>query len=124
MYSNGLQLPEAEVDFNELVSFLMDRGAVPDAKGLHMLRVSGLWTPTGTPLLVSPEGMGSVLRVADAGDSDGILSLALRWEKAWDQREEGNLPVVWMRLECHRFQRSKIRCQTRREITLTRHRMV
>ena len=98
-YSDDLQIPQAEADFDELVSFLMDRGAVPDAKGLHMLRVSGLWTPTGTPLLLSPDGLGSVLRVAGAEDSDGVLSLALRWEKAWDQREEGSLPVGWMRLE-------------------------
>ena len=98
-FSDDLQIPQAEVDFDELMSFLMDRGAVPDAKGLHMLRVSGLWTPTGTPLLVSPDGLGSVLRIAGAGDSDGILSLALRWEKGWDQREEESLPVGWMRLE-------------------------
>ena len=98
-FSNDLQIPQAEVDFDELISFLMDRGAVPDAKGLHMLRVSGLWTPTGTPLLVSPDELGSVLRVAGAGDSDGILSLALRWEKGWDQREEESLPVGWMRLK-------------------------
>lgn len=98
-FSDDLQIPQAEVDFDELMSFLMDRGAVPDAKGLHMLRVSGLWTPTGTPLLVSPGGLGSALRVAGAGDSDGILSLALRWEKGWDQREEESLPVGWMRLE-------------------------
>ena len=98
-FSDDLQIPQAEVDFDELMSFLMDRGAVPDAKGSHMLRVSGLWTPTGTPLLVSPDGLGSVLRVAGAGDSDGILSLALRWEKGWDQREEESLPVGWMRLE-------------------------
>ena len=98
-YSDDLQIPQAEVDFGELISFLMDRGAVPDAKGLHMLRVSGLWTPTGTPLLVSPDAMGSVLRVASTQDSDGVLSLALRWEKAWDYREEASLPVGWMRLE-------------------------
>ena len=98
-YSDDLQIPQAEVDFDELISFLMDRGAMPDAKGLHMLRVSGLWTPTGTPLLVSPDAMGSVLRVASTQDSDGVLSLALRWEKAWDHREEGSLPVGWMRLE-------------------------
>ena len=98
-FSDDLQIPQAEVEFDELISFLMDRGAVPDAKGLHMLRVSGLWTPTGTPLLVSPDGLGSVLRVAGAGDSDGILSLALRWEKGWDRREEESLPVGWMRLD-------------------------
>ena len=107
-YSDDLQIPQAEVDFDELVSFLMDRGALPDAKGLHMLRVSGLWTPRGTPLLVSPDAMGSVLRVAGTQDSDGILSLALRWEKAWDHREEASLPVGWMRLEVPPMSKDRI----------------
>ena len=105
-YSDDLQIPQAEVDFQELMNFLMDRGSIPDAKGLGMLRVSGLWTPTGTPLLVSPDGSCSVLRIAGTGDSDGALSLALSWEKWWDQREEESLPVGWMRLEIPSFPES------------------
>ena len=38
-----------------LVSVLLDRGAVPDVKSMHMLRLAGLWSPTGTGLLLSPD---------------------------------------------------------------------
>ncbi len=64
-----------------------------------MLRVSGLWTPTGTSLMLSPDGTHSALRVSMPDDSDGVLSLALRWEAEWDEREKESLPPEWMRLE-------------------------
>lgn len=54
-YSDELQVPQAEIDFEDLVSVLLDRGAVPDVKGMHMLRLAGLWSPTGTRLLLSPD---------------------------------------------------------------------
>lgn len=98
-YSDDLRVPQAEVDLGELLGFLLDRGAVPDVKGLHMLRVSGLWTPTGTSLMLSPDAGQSALRVSVPDDSDGILSLALHWEKAWDNRDPTSLPPSWMRLE-------------------------
>lgn len=97
-YSDDLQVPQAEIDFGELLGFLLDRGAVPDVKGLHFLKVSGLWTPTGTSLMLSPDEGSSVLRVSVPNDSDGVLSLALRWEEAWDNREPTSLPPSWMRL--------------------------
>lgn len=98
-YSDDLRVPQAEVDLGELLGFLLDRGAVPDVRGLHMLRVSGLWTPTGTSLMLSPDAGQSALRVSVPDDSDGILSLALRWEEAWDNRDPTSLPPSWMRLE-------------------------
>lgn len=99
-YSDDLRVPQAEVELGALLGFLLDRGAVPDAKGLRMLRVSGLWTPMGTCLMTSPDGGVSALRVSVPDDSDGGLSLALRWEEGWDGgREGGSLPVEWMRLE-------------------------
>lgn len=98
-YSDDLRVPQAEVDLGELLGFLLDRGAVPDVKGLHMLRVSGLWTPTGTSLMLSPDAGHSALRVSVPDDSDGILSLALRWEEAWDNRDPTSLPPSWMRLQ-------------------------
>lgn len=97
-YSDDLQVPQAEIDFGELLGFLLDRGAVPDVKGLHFLKVSGLWTPAGTSLMLSPDEGSSVLRVSVPNDSDGVLSLALRWEEAWDNRETTSLPPSWMRL--------------------------
>ncbi|MCJ1257850.1 hypothetical protein MMC24_005676 [Lignoscripta atroalba] len=98
-YTEDLQEPQAEIDFEELMAFLLDRGAVPDVKGLHMLRLAGLWTPTGTSLLLSPDCTESVLRVSVPDDSDGILSLSLQWRRAWDQRDGASLPPSWMRLE-------------------------
>lgn len=98
-YSDDLQEPQADIDFEELIAFLLDRGAVPDMKGLHMLRVSGLWTPTGTTVLLSPDTTQGVLRVAQQGDSDGILSLLLQWKEVWDRRDLTSLPPSWLRLE-------------------------
>lgn len=98
-YSDELQIPQADIDFEELLSFLLDRGAVPDVKGLHMLRLAGLWTPTGTSLMLSPDTTKSVLKVALPSDSDGILSLALHWNPVWDGREHNYLPPGWMRLQ-------------------------
>lgn len=101
-YSDDLQVPQAEVGFEELLGFLLDRGAVPDTKGLHMLRVSGLWTPTGTSLMLSPDEGHSVLRVSVPDDSDGVLSLAVQWNGEWDRRDLASLPPGWMRLEVPR----------------------
>lgn len=98
-YSEDLRVPQAEVELGQLLGFLLDRGAVPDAKGLRMLRVSGLWTPTGTSVMLSPDARHSALRVSVPDDSDGVLSLALRWEAEWDEREPESLPPEWMRLE-------------------------
>ncbi|KAL8799292.1 MAG: hypothetical protein Q9182_005996 [Xanthomendoza sp. 2 TL-2023] len=98
-YSSDLKVPQAEIDLEELYEFLLDRGAVPDAKGIHMLRVSGLWTPTGTSLMLSPDATQSVLRVSMPDDSDGVLSLALQWKSEWNKRNHSSLPPGWMRLE-------------------------
>ena len=97
-YSDDLQIPQAEIDFGELMAFLLDRGALPDIKGLHMLRVSGLWTPTGTSLLLSLDTLNKVLKVSVPNDSDGVLSLTLHWNSAWDQRDPEHLSPGWMRL--------------------------
>ena len=111
-YSDDLQEPQAEIDFEELVSFLLDRGAVPDIKGIHMLRVSGLWTPTGNTILLSPVTTQSVLKVAQPGDSDGILSLVLQWKEAWDRRDLTSLPPSWLRLENPKHVPTKIAAET------------
>ncbi|KAI9850852.1 MAG: hypothetical protein M1838_004921 [Thelocarpon superellum] len=98
-YKDELRQPQAEVDFEELVAFLLDRGAVPSAEGFRMLRTTGLWTPTGTKLLLSPDTIHSVLKVAPTDDSDGSLSLSLTWHKEWNNRDLNSLPPYWMRLE-------------------------
>ncbi|KAI4208432.1 MAG: hypothetical protein LQ349_009729 [Xanthoria aureola] len=66
-YSSDLTVPQAEVDLEELYEFLLDRGTVPDVKGIHMLRVSGLWTPTGTSLMLSPDSKQTALRIVIIG---------------------------------------------------------
>lgn len=98
-YTDELQVPKAEVGLEELLSFLMDRGAVPDVKGLHMLRTSGLWTPTGTSLMLSPDTTQKALKVALPDDSDGWLSLTMTWKGAWDGYDGGlRLRPGWMRI--------------------------
>ena len=98
-YSDELQIPKAEINFEELLSFLMDRGAVPDIKGMSMLRTSGLWTPTGTSLMLSPDTTQKVLKVAVPDDSDGVLSLTLLWNAAWDIDSGEKLGLGWMTID-------------------------
>ncbi|CEN59839.1 hypothetical protein ASPCAL02280 [Aspergillus calidoustus] len=106
-YKEELRVPPAEIVFEELVTFLLDRGAVPDPKGWRVLKSIGLWTPTGTVLLRAPvsasrgspgAGAETVLRLAPPYDGDGILRLALNWRKEWDCRDVNSLPPFWMRL--------------------------
>jgi len=91
-YSDQLRQPQAEIGFEELVGFLLDLGAVPDPTGFRMLRGSGLWVPCGTPLLRSPDGHEPVLTIAPLDDSDGHLSLRVRWSSDWDMRDPNSLP--------------------------------
>lgn len=99
-FKDELTIPQADVDFEELVAFLLDRGAVPDLHGWHILKTVGLWAPPGTVVLRPPQGMsGVVLTVAPPDDSDGVLSLQVNWKPQWDLRNSVSLPPFWMRLE-------------------------
>lgn len=99
-YKDELRVPEADIDFEDLIAFLLDRGAVPDAKGWRLLRSIGLWTPTGTSLLLPPGGMpGTVLKVATPDNADGFLSLQVHWKPEWDMRGPLSLPPFWLRLK-------------------------
>ncbi|OCK98948.1 uncharacterized protein K441DRAFT_653324 [Cenococcum geophilum 1.58] len=97
-YHDELSQPQAEIDFEHLVAFLLDRGAVPSQAGFSDLRNSGLWTPAGTKLLLAPTTADAVLIVATSDDSDGILSLSLNWKKEWDRRNCNSLPPYWTRI--------------------------
>ena len=67
-----------------------------------MLRRAGMWTPAGTRLLTAhtgariasgPSGLeNAVLSVAVPEDSDGVLSLQIRWNREWARRrgEDGD----------------------------------
>ncbi len=98
-YHDELSQPQAETDFEGLVAFLSDRGAVPVKEGWSNLRGAGLWTPAGTTLLVSPATGDAVLSIAMSDDSDGILSLMLRWKPQWDCRTADSLPPYWTRVK-------------------------
>jgi hypothetical protein len=95
-YSDQLRQPQAEVAFEELIGFLMDLGAVPDEAGFRMLRGSGLWIPVGTALLRAPDRIEPVLTIAPLDDSDGNLSLAVRWSSNWGMRNPSSLPPYWV----------------------------
>jgi hypothetical protein len=97
-YHDELCQPQAEVNFEQLVAFLLDLGAVPCQEGFADLRSSGLWTPAGTKLMLSPCTADAVLSVATSEDSDGILALALEWRKEWNRRGINDLPPYWMKL--------------------------
>jgi len=96
-YSDELREPQAEMVFEELVEFLLERGAVPDAKGVGMLRVAELWTPAGTGLLVGPGG-GACLRVGVSDEGDGVLSLMVEWRREWDKGRGEGLGQGWVRV--------------------------
>jgi len=55
-YEDELREPPAEIDFSELIHFLLDWGAIPDPMGWgKKLKSGGLWTPAGTILLRKAE---------------------------------------------------------------------
>jgi hypothetical protein len=98
-YHDELCQPQAEAEFEHLIAYLLDLGAVPCVEGFSDLRNSGLWTPAGTKLMLSPCTADAVLSVTTSEDSDGILSLALQWRPEWNKRGMKDLPPYWMRLD-------------------------
>jgi hypothetical protein len=117
-YEDELREPPAEISFEDLVTFLLDWGAVPDALGWEKLRSGGLWTPSGTVLLRQPtpdnadgdekrrgRAFDWVLRTSMSDESDGILSLTIRWttdhvgHSVQDLRGATSLPPGWGRLK-------------------------
>lgn len=115
-YEDELREPPAEIDFADLVNFLMDWGADLDSVGWEKLRGGGLWTPAGTVLLraaadedLNEETMktggqnagGWVLRTSMPDDSDGVLTLCCRWPEghfSGGRRNAASLPPGWGRL--------------------------
>jgi hypothetical protein len=108
-WEDELREPPAEIDFSDLVHFLMDWGAVPDAHGWEKLRLGGLWTPGGTVLLKREDdgnekgGVDWVLRTSVPDESDGVLSLSVRWNifggSSESDRGIASLPPGWTRLK-------------------------
>jgi len=103
-YHDELRQPAADVDFESIVAFLLDRGAVPDPCGWADLKEAGMWTPAGTVLLRYPAGRGGrhgepVLKTVTSEDSDGLLVLVMQWNVEWSGRSIDDLPPYWMRLK-------------------------
>ena len=97
-YADQLRQPQVEVAFDELVAYLLDLGAIPDAHGWRLLRSTGLWTPVGCSLMSSPDGREKALTIAPLDSSDGHLSLAVNWDGQWTTRDYSHLPPYWVRL--------------------------
>lgn len=108
-YEDELREPPAEIDFSELVHFLLDWGAIPDPMGWEKLRSGGLWTPAGTILLRKAEDENEtrkhvdwVLRTSMPDESDGILSVTIRWSRDMtevvESRGASSLPPRWGRV--------------------------
>ncbi|KAI1737449.1 hypothetical protein F4680DRAFT_428692 [Xylaria scruposa] len=97
-YADQLRQPQVEVEFHELVAYLLDLGAIPDAHGWRLLRSTGLWTPMGCALMKSPDSTSVALAIAPLDDSDGHLSLKVSWEPSWTTRDASTLPPYWIRL--------------------------
>ncbi|KIH88202.1 hypothetical protein SPBR_06401 [Sporothrix brasiliensis 5110] len=97
-YADQLRQPQVDIAFDELISYLLDLGAVPDPHGWRLLRSTGLWTPVGCALMKSPDGHHNALAVATLDDSDGNLSLSVTWEPTWTCRSFSDLPPYWVSL--------------------------
>ncbi|KAK2002304.1 hypothetical protein LX36DRAFT_568483 [Colletotrichum falcatum] len=97
-YADQLRQPQAEISFEELVTYLLDLGALPDPHGWRLLRTTGLWTPVGCTLMHSPDGQHKALTIAPLDDSDGHLSLSVTWSSHWTTRSHRSLPPYWVRL--------------------------
>ncbi|KXX76838.1 hypothetical protein MMYC01_206398 [Madurella mycetomatis] len=97
-YADQLRQPQVEVAFDELICYLLDLGAVPDPHGWRLLRSTGLWTPVGCALMLSPDGKEKALTLAPLDGSDGHLSLAVTWSGPWTTRDYSHLPPYWVRL--------------------------
>ncbi|KAI1149999.1 hypothetical protein F4825DRAFT_428482 [Nemania diffusa] len=97
-YADQLRQPQVEIELHELVAYLLDLGAIPDAHGWKLLRSTGLWTPMGCSLMKSPDRSHTALAIAPLDDSDGHLSLKVTWEASWTTRDASTLPPYWIRL--------------------------
>lgn len=97
--SDQIILPESKIDFEKLVTFLLDRGASPSSNGFHALRHRGQQIPVGT-ILIDIKGETAlhipVLTVAKPGERHGSISLKLHWSKELHYRDSNSLPLSWI----------------------------
>lgn len=94
-----LRQPQVEVNFEELISYLLDLGTVPDIQGWKSLRSSGIWTPIETCLMATSDGR-PVLSVAplDTFDLNGRLSLKAQLHHTQVTNDKCSRAPDWIRL--------------------------
>lgn len=109
-YADQVRQPQVDIAFDDLVCYLLDLGAVPDAHGWKLLRSTGLWTPVGCSLMMSPNGRDKALTVGPQDDADGNLSLVVNWSSTWTTRDHVHLPPYWIRLPAQ--VNAKVRAKT------------
>lgn len=78
--SDKITLPEARVNFAQLIKYFQDRGAFPCLEGFHMLRDRGQQTTVGTKLMnLGAPANSPVLTIAKTSDQHGSISLSMNW---------------------------------------------
>ncbi|KAF3810627.1 hypothetical protein GCG54_00013869 [Colletotrichum gloeosporioides] len=95
-HPDELRQPQAEINFEDLVTYLYDLGAVPNSTGWRKLRLSGLWTPPNVALMSSPTDSRKPLLITTSfGHADSQLSFALTtyWKDDWNPPERPILPL-------------------------------
>lgn len=100
-YADELRQPQVGVNFEQLIAYIYDLGAIPDRTGWTKLRSNGLWIAPNTPLMNSPTNSNKPLLVTAPFDhSDGQLSLALteHWGDEWEVRNHLSVPPYSVRL--------------------------
>ncbi|KAK9421291.1 putative N-alkane-inducible cytochrome P450 [Seiridium unicorne] len=99
---NWKQLPlgHVEVSFDELVTYLLDLGAVVNPPGWKALQSTGIWTPKDVTLLVTEKTDLPVLAIGalDNSNLDGKLSLVLAWPHNFVTRNKSLVSPKWTRL--------------------------
>lgn len=91
--SDQVIFPEAAIKLNELVEFLLDRGARLCIEGSAPLLRNRLETAVGTPLMeVGKERDVPVLTVAKPGETHNSLSLSLKWVNHFPIKGRNSLP--------------------------------
>ncbi|KAI1376216.1 hypothetical protein F4677DRAFT_419238 [Hypoxylon crocopeplum] len=94
-----LRQPQAEVNFKELITYLLDLGMIPDTQGWKSLRSSGIWTPIETCLMATSDKQ-PMLSVAplDTLDLNGRLSLKAQLHHTQVTNDKSSQAPDWIRL--------------------------
>ena len=94
-----LRQPQAKISFGKLVTFLMDRGAVLDPRGISTLRETGLRAPPETVLFRDNDGAPVLVITAPEEDSvPDAIPLALRWTNSYSTRSASSPRVDQIRV--------------------------